>query len=82
MSYELKVDKKKKKRQKEAKDITFLSCYSLLFFIERISSSVHLNFSRVSQAIIKRVVHATEKNSRYSDGFPITDNTAIRTQCI
>ena len=80
MCYELKVDKKKKDR-KMAEDITFLSC-QFVIFIERISSSVHLNFSRVSQAIIKRVVHATEKNSRYSDGFPITDNTAICTQCI
>lgn len=80
MCYELKVDKKKKTEKRQKISRFFL--VSLLFFIERISSSVHLNFSRVSQAIIKRVVHATEKNSRYSDGFPITDNTAICTQCI
>lgn len=76
----LKVEKKKKTEKRQKISRFFL--VSLLFFIERISSSVHLNFSRVSQAIIKRVVHATEKNSRYSDGFPITDNTAICTQCI
>lgn len=77
MNYELKIDEKKKMKKERRYHISFL-----LFFIERISSSVHLNFGRVSQAIIKRVVHATEKNSRYSDGFPITDNTAICTQCI
>lgn len=76
----LKVEKKKKTEKRQKISRFFL--VSLLFFIERISSSVHLNFSRVSQAIIKRVVHATEKNYRYSDGFPITDNTAICTQCI
>lgn len=55
---------------------------NLLFFLELASSSVHLNFDRVSQAIIKRVAHVAEKNSRYSDGFPITDNRAICTQRI
>lgn len=81
MCYDIKSREKKKKTEKRQKISRFF-LVSLLFFIERISSSVHLNFSRVSQAIIKRVVHATEKNSRYSDGFPITDNTAICTQCI